>query len=48
MYIYYSDELGYVEEEVDEYGIDINSGKVYFNDKTIDVDYVHHISENRE
>ena len=40
MYITYRDELGYVTEEVDEYGISFCDGVAYVNDKKIPVENV--------
>ena len=37
MIIVYCDDIGIVVEEVDEFGISLSGGKVYFNDKIIDI-----------
>lgn len=37
MVITYRDNLGIVAEEIDEYGISFCDGKIYFNDKVIDI-----------
>ena len=37
MIITYRDNLGIVTEEIDEYGTSFCDGKVYFNDKVIDI-----------
>ena len=45
MYITYRDELGYVTEEVDEYGISFCDGVAYVNDKKILVENVVEVGE---
>lgn len=45
MNITYRDELGYVTEKVDEYGINFCDGVVYVNDKKIPVENIVEIKE---
>lgn len=45
MIVVYRDELGIVEEKVDEDGIDFLNGNAYFNDKQIPVKDVQRIAE---
>lgn len=45
MNITYRDELGYVVEEVDEYGISFCDGIAYVNDKKIPVENIVEIKE---
>jgi hypothetical protein len=40
MTIKYRDELGYVIETVDEYGVSFVGTIAYFNDKQIDIKYI--------
>lgn len=40
MVITYRDNLGIVTEKIDEYGISFCDGKVYFNDKIIDISMI--------
>jgi hypothetical protein len=37
MIIVYHNDIGLVVEEVDEFGISFSGGKVYFNNKIIDI-----------
>ena len=48
MYVVYRDELGYVSEKVDEYGISICDGKAYINDKIIPITSLVGITENTD
>lgn len=45
MYITYRDEIGYVTEQVDEYGVSFYNGNVVFNDKEVEVFLVDSITE---
>jgi len=45
MIVVYRDELGVVEEKVNEDGIDFLNGNAYFNDKQIPVKDVQRIAE---
>lgn len=47
MIIVYSDEIGIVVEEVDEYGITFSDGKAYFNDNIVDVSAIRDIKIGR-
>lgn len=47
MRITYRDEIGYVTEEVDEYGVSFYNGKAVFNDKTVDIFLIDSITETR-
>ena len=46
MYVVYRDELGYVTEEVDEYGVSFCDGMAYINDKKIPVSALMEITES--
>lgn len=46
--IAYRDELGYVIEDIETETVDFLDGKVYFNDKEIDMNYVVRIGEKHE
>jgi len=46
MYIKYRDEVGYVIEKVDEYGISCDGQYLLFNDKRISCVHVEQIQEN--
>lgn len=46
--IKYRDELGYVEEAVDEYGISCDGQNLLFNDKRISCVFVEQITEVKE
>lgn len=48
MFITYRDEIGYVTEEVDEYGVSFYNGKAVFNDKTVDISLVDSITETKD
>ena len=48
MSITYRDEIGYVTEEVDEYGVNFYNGKAVFNDKTVDISLVDSITETKD
>ena len=45
MIIIYRDELGFVEEEIDEYGVNFCDGKAYFNDKVVPVTLLESITD---
>lgn len=45
MIVVYRDELGVVEEKVDEDGIDFLNGNAYFNDKQIPMKDIQRIAE---
>lgn len=47
MIIIYSDEIGIVVEEIDEYGISFTDGKAYFNDRVIDINAIRDIKIER-
>lgn len=46
MYIKYRDDLGYVIEKIDEYGISCDGTNLLFNDKRVPCIYVEQIQEN--
>lgn len=46
MVITYRDNLEIVAEKIDEYGISFCNGKVYFNDKIIDISAIIEIQKN--
>lgn len=48
MFITYRDEIGYVTEKVDEYGVSFYNGKAVFNDKTVDISLVDSITETKD
>ena len=48
MRITYRDEIGYVTEQVDEYGVSFYNGKAVFNDKTVDISLVDSITETKD
>lgn len=48
MFITYRDEIGYVTEQVDEYGVSFYNGKAVFNDKTVDISLVDSITETKD
>ena len=45
MIIIYRDEIGYITEQVDEYGVSFYNGKAIFNDKEVDISLVDSITE---
>lgn len=47
MWIKYRDDLGYLIEEIDEYGISCDGEKMYFNDKTVELKNVDSIQEGK-
>ena len=48
MIIIYRDEIGYITEQVDEYGVSFNNGKAVFNDKEVDIFLVDSITEIKD
>ena len=48
MIIIYRDEIGYVTEQVDEYGVSFYNGKAVFNDKEVDIILVDSITEIKD
>lgn len=48
MKITYRDEIGYVTEQVDEYGVSFYNGKAVFNDKEVDISLVDSITETKD
>ena len=48
MFITYRDEIGYVIEQVDEYGVSFYNGKAVFNDKEVDICLVDSITETTD
>ena len=48
MIIIYRDEIGYITEQVDEYGVSLYNGKAIFNDNEIDIFLVDSITEIKD
>lgn len=48
MIIIYRDEVGYITEQVDEYGVSFYNGKAVFNDKEVDIFLVDSITEIKD
>lgn len=48
MIIIYRDEIGYITEQVDEYGVSFYNGKAIFNDKEVDIFLIDSITETKD
>ena len=48
MIIIYRDEIGYITEQVDEYGVSFYNGKAVFNGKEVDISLVDSITEIKD